>query len=63
MTGPLTTNDGVVFGFLCLILAFVFQTAQSQKPFFRRFYGIVPPLLICYFVPSLLTSLGIYDPE
>jgi uncharacterized membrane protein len=63
MTGPLTTNDGVVFGFLCLILAFVFQTARSQNPFFRRFYGIVPPLLICYFVPSLLTSLGIYDPE
>jgi uncharacterized membrane protein len=63
MTAPLTTNDGVVFGFLCLILATVFQTAHSQKPFFRRFYGIVPPLLICYFAPSLLTSLGIYDPE
>jgi uncharacterized membrane protein len=63
MTGPLTTNDGVVFGFLCLILAFVFQTARSQNPYFRRFYGVVPPLLICYFAPSLLTSLGIYDPE
>ena len=63
MTGPLTTNDGVVFGFLCLILAFVFQTARSSNPFFRRFYGLVPPLLICYFAPSLLTSLGIYDPE
>ena len=63
MTGPLTTNDGVVFGFLCLILAFVFQTARSQSPFFRRFYGVVPPLLICYFAPSLLTSIGIYDPE
>ena len=63
MSGPLTTNDGVVFGFLCLILAFVFQSARSQNPYFRRFYGIVPPLLICYFAPSLLTSLGIYDPE
>ncbi len=63
MNGPLTTNDGVVFGCLCLILAFVFQSARSRHPYFRRFYGIVPPLLICYFAPSLLTSLGIYDPD
>lgn len=63
MNAPWTTNDGVVFGILCLILAFVFRTASSQKPFFRRFYGVVPPLLVCYFAPSVFTSLGIYDPE
>ena len=63
MNTPWTTNDGVVFGILCLILAFVFRTASSQKPFFRRFYGVVPPLLVCYFAPSVFTSLGIYDPE
>lgn len=63
MNDPWTTNDGVVFGILCLILAFVFRTASSQNPFFRRFYGVVPPLLVCYFAPSLFTSMGIYDPE
>ncbi len=63
MNGFLTTNDGVVFGLLCLILAFVFQTARSQSPIWSRFYSVVPPLLICYFAPSLLTSLGVYDPE
>lgn len=63
MNTPWTTNDGVVFGILCLILAFVFRTASSPNPFFRRFYGVVPPLLVCYFAPSVFTSLGIYDPE
>ncbi len=63
MNAPWTTNDGVVFGILCLILAFVFRTASSQNPFFRRFYGVVPPLLVCYFAPSLFTSMGIYNPE
>ena len=63
MNTPWTTNDGVVFGILCLILAFVFRTASSPNPFFRRFYSVVPPLLVCYFAPSVFTSLGIYDPE
>ena len=63
MNTPWTTNDGVVFGILCLILAFVFRTSSSQNPFFRRFYGVVPPLLVCYFAPSVFTSLKIYDPE
>ena len=63
MNTPWTTNDGVVFGILCLILAFVFRTASSPNPLFRRFYSVVPPLLVCYFAPSVFTSLGIYDPE
>ena len=63
MNTPWTTNDGVVFGILCLILAFVFRTASTPNPFFRRFYSVVPPLLVCYFAPSVFTSLGIYDPE
>ncbi len=63
MLAVLTTNDGVVLGILCGILALVFRTAQSTHRGFRRFYGIVPPLLICYFAPSVLTSLGVYDPD
>ena len=63
MNTPLTTNDGVVLGILVLVLAFVFETARSKREGFRRFYSIVPPLLICYFAPSLLTTLGVYDPD
>lgn len=63
MNTPLTTNDGVVLGILVLVLAFVFETARSKSEGFRRFYSVVPPLLICYFAPSLLTTLGVYDPD
>lgn len=63
MTTPWTNNDAVVLGILSLILAGVFQSARSRHPFFQRFYSVVPPLLLCYFVPSVLTSLGVYDPD
>jgi uncharacterized membrane protein len=29
----------------------------------RRFYRVFPPLLLCYFLPSLLTTFGLVDPE
>jgi uncharacterized membrane protein len=59
--GPLVTNDAVVLGMLSLILGAVFWTQQSSHPFFRRFYSIVPGLLLCYFLPSLLNTFGIID--
>ena len=61
---PLITNDAVVFGILLVILAGVFTTANSDRPFWVRFYTYVPSLLLCYFVPALLNwPLGIiaYD--
>lgn len=57
------TNDAIVLGILCTILAGVFRTAQSEHPVFKRFYTFVPALLLCYFIPSVLTSLGVYDPD
>ena len=62
-SNPWTTNDGVVLGILCLILAFVFRTSSSSNVWLRRFYRVVPPLLVCYFLPSLFTVLGVYDPN
>ncbi|MGD8394387.1 MAG: DUF819 family protein [Candidatus Eiseniibacteriota bacterium] len=56
-------NDAVVLGLLCAILAFVFRTASSRHPFWQRFYAWVPSLLLCYFLPSLLATLGIIDGE
>lgn len=56
---PLITNDAVVLGILLIILAFIFQTANSSRPFWVKFYTYVPSLLLCYFLPSLLNSAGI----
>lgn len=59
----LISNDAVIFGLLTAILAFVFKTSSSESPGFKKFYSIVPMLLLCYFLPSLLTTFGIVDGE
>ncbi|PRY16479.1 putative membrane protein [Pontibacter ummariensis] len=60
---PLITNDAVVLGILVIILAFVFKTASSERPLFKKFYGVVPSILLCYLIPSLLNSFGIISGE
>jgi uncharacterized membrane protein len=55
----LITNDAIVFGLLMGILAAIFITANSDKPFWQKFYRFVPALLLCYFIPSLLTTFGV----
>lgn len=59
MDTPLFTNDAVVLGILITILAVIFSTASSSHPFFKKFYTYVPALLLCYFVPSILNSMGV----
>jgi uncharacterized membrane protein len=58
----LVTNDAVVFGILMAMLGLVFWTSQSENAVLRGFYKVVPMLLLCYFLPSLLTFFGIVDP-
>ena len=58
---PLITNDAVVLGILMAILAVVFITAHSDAPVWKKFYTYVPPLLLCYFVPSIFSTLGVYS--
>lgn len=62
-TTPLITNDAVIFGLLALILGLVFWTSESKAPGWKRFYAVVPAILLCYFLPSLLTTFGVVDPE
>jgi uncharacterized membrane protein len=50
-------------GILIGILAFVFLTARSAHPFWKKFYKYVPTLLLCYFIPSIFNSLGIISGE
>lgn len=63
MTTPPISNDAVIFGIIMLILGFVFITSSSQHPFWKKFYGVVPALLMCYFLPSLLGTFGLIDPH
>ena len=57
----LITNDATVFGILAVVLGLIFHTAHSENPFFKKFYKVVPALLMCYFIPGLLNSMGIID--
>ncbi len=60
---PLLANDAVLFGVLMLMLGFVFWTSESGHPFWKRFYRIFPPLLLAYFLPSLLTTFRLVNPD
>lgn len=51
---PLITNDAVVFGLLMCSLALVFWSSSLESKFWKRFYTILPPILICYFLPALM---------
>ncbi|HUE82919.1 MAG TPA: DUF819 family protein [Pyrinomonadaceae bacterium] len=61
MNFPLITNDAVVLGILMIILAAVFVTSSSDRPSLKKFYTFIPPLLLCYFIPSLLSTLGVFS--
>lgn len=57
------TNDAVIFGILLLILAVIFQTSSSEKKFWKTFYKFIPSLLLCYFIPGIVNSIGIISVE
>ena len=54
-------NDASILGALALVLGLLFYT--KELPLFKRFYGIVPVVLLCYVIPSMLVSSKIIDPS
>ena len=54
-------NDAVVLGLLAGALGLVFYT--HSLPQFKKFYTFVPALLMCYFIPAALNSMGIVNGE
>ena len=62
-SGPLITNDAVTFGLLAFILALILHTAYNAGPKWKRFYSIVPMVLVCYLLPSLLNTFGVISSE
>jgi uncharacterized membrane protein len=61
MTNPLITNDAVVIGLLISCLGLIFYTASLKK--LSLFYKIIPALLLCYLIPSLLSTFGVISSE
>ena len=60
---PFFTNDAVVFGILMTILTVVFVASSSQNKWVQNFFKVIPTILLCYFLPSLLNTFGLVDPE
>jgi len=58
---PLISNTSVVLGLLMVILGLVFYTSKLSNKYVKGFFNIIPPLLLCYFLPGLLNSLNIID--
>lgn len=58
---PLITNDAAVFGLLMALLLLIFKTAEM--PNFQKFYKIIPTLLLCYFLPSVFSTIGVISPH
>lgn len=63
MTEPFITNDTIVFGLLTLCLGFIFYTSSIKTGFWKKFYTIVPAVLMCYLLPSILASSGLVSDE
>jgi len=53
------TDDTVIFGLLALCLGFVFYTSSIKTGFWKKFYAIIPTVLMCYLLPAILASSGL----
>ncbi len=60
---PLITDDTVLFGLLALSLGFIFYTSSIKTGFWKKFYSIIPAVLMCYLLPALLSTFGIVAEE
>jgi uncharacterized membrane protein len=60
---PFFTKDTIVFGILILLLALVFYTSSKPDGFWKKLHIFLPALLLCYLLPSILSSLNIISPE
>jgi len=63
LSEPIISDDTIVFGLLALCLGFVFYTSSIKTGFWKKFYGIVPTVLMCYLLPGILTSIGLISDE
>ena len=55
------TDNAIIMGLLAIILGVIFVSGASERTFWKRFYKFAPMVLMCYFVPSLLTLSGLVE--
>jgi uncharacterized membrane protein len=56
-------NDAIIAGLFLIILTGLFYTSESRNNSWKKLYGIIPPLLFCYLIPSFLNSFQIINGE
>ena len=56
----ISTDDQFYLVFALVILGGVFWASNLSHPWVKRFFTVIPALLLCYFLPSLLTTFGGY---
>lgn len=57
---PLFADDAITFGLLMAVLGAIFYA--TTMPACKKFFSFIPALLLCYFVPSILTTVGLISP-
>ncbi len=62
-SGALISNDIIVFGLIAATLGAIFWTSTSSNRLLKKFYGFVPALLLCYFIPGIYNTFGLIDGE
>jgi len=60
---PTFVSDTIVFGFLAIVLALIFYSSNLTSPRWKKFYMVVPALLLCYLIPAILDSFGLISKE
>ena len=60
---PILNSEAPVLGILIIILAVIFYAEKSSNWYLVKFFRYIPGLLLCYFVPSILNSLGLVSPD
>ena len=60
---PLITNDAIAFGVLMGVLGLIFYTGGRKTGLWAKFYRHIPMLLLCYFLPGLLSTFHIVSPD
>ncbi len=53
------TTDFQLFGAICIVLGLIFYTNGLQHRYCQWFYKIMPVMVACYFLPSLLNTFGV----
>lgn len=57
---PIFATDTITFGLLMAVLGLIFYA--TTMPQCKKFFSFIPALLLCYFLPSVLTTLGLISP-